>query len=254
MRIHVPILNCVIAFTTLVLVCCGCQQTGSRKCPDEMSAGFRHLVPTDVPRVMVVGAVSPREHLAAVHTLVKALHTGLSGIGGLHVESLDSAWVHGPPTAEQFCAVSSHGSGRIPSPDYAVDSGPLIPLVDLPDASAAGAGSGRQMQVRVAVTEFETYRPMKLAATISVVNLNTGEEVNVLQGVWYGDNDGEPLADANCGLQHALKKPQPRSITEVTELIPLSPQLFLQRVAAELVPAIHAACQCPAGITIVEDL
>lgn len=95
--------------------------------------------------------------------------------------------------------------------------------------------------VNVAILDFRPYRPMHLAAEITVINPWTGQQTHI-NGIWHAQADTAQLADANGRLRRELKHMPSRAILEQESLVQMSPRAFLRAVATQVAPAIRVAC------------
>ena len=195
-------------------------------------------------QVTVIAAAAPREQLIELDFLTAEIRNGLAAAGGLRM-------MESPPRiCGSDCAAipqsSTHetaATGDVVAAEFTQPPEPWeIPEGALPPTDSAMNFPADAIEVTVVVDEFIAYRPMHLAATITVRNTITGEEITTIQGTWYGRERHEPIADANHALQRALLRPPPRAHIEADALGSLSPRMFLKAVARELVPSIHGAC------------
>ncbi|MEZ6132243.1 MAG: hypothetical protein R3C59_26580 [Planctomycetaceae bacterium] len=117
----------------------------------------------------------------------------------------------------------------------------------LPNPVYSASGPAPATEIRVVIHAFRPYRPMQLDVTITVVDVQSGQEITAIQGLWNDKEAAEPIADASHALHRMLKHPPPRSDMEARALSSLSPRLFISGVAREVVPSLHAACLSMTG-------
>jgi len=226
------------------------------------------------PEVVVIGYDCPPTLEFELQHLTEEIRRGPAARGGLRLR----AWPPMPPAPDE-CNTLSSAAGRRPltaagqlrpvsyqqqphfgnlvvpplemGPDeFHPNPVPPAHLAPVPTPIGGPPPIGEPppaTEVRVVVHDFRPYRPMQLDVTISVIDVQSGQELTAIQGLWHGKEEAEPIADASPVLRRALKHPPPRADLEARTLSGLSPRLFLSGVAKEVVPALHGACLTTAG-------
>lgn len=218
---------------TIAALSCGCQQVEQQTCSPQLQPTMIAPVPPDV---IVIGHEAPREHRATLAALTNEIRNSLSMLGGLHL--LDSPTVVLDPP----CEIPAQPIGGIqPVAFTEFHSAPMMPQTIYPGEQAADYPPNRY-EIRISISEFLVYRPMRLAGTITVHDTSTGVVVRTIQDTWYAPKDCEPLADASCALQQTLQRPPPAGHMEVDAMAMLSPQRFLYQIAKKVAPQIRSAC------------
>ncbi|MEZ6123448.1 MAG: hypothetical protein R3C49_09770 [Planctomycetaceae bacterium] len=214
-----------------LVVAAGCQQA-PKTCDCGRCRGA--AVVMACPGAPVISVVPDGSSCLQTHDLFDLttdVRSALLALGGLKLAGCTAECQTSP--CQPLPTVMSSDSGEIQQASL-TRSDPLPPDFAFP-VSEAG------LEVRIAIDEFRPYRPITLQATITIVNVTTGEVVTTLQGAWSGER-AEPIADADHGLLASLKHPQERPVIESQTLHGISPRTFLRNVAYEMAPAIHQAC------------
>lgn len=188
-----------------------------REAPEEHQ---RASVQSTEAAVMVTAQSAPLHQLKELNELKFELEQALTSVGGLRVRS------------------PSSGSPAVP-----ID-GSMIQLEGQQNSLSVPNFQSPCSTVNVTILDFRPYRPMHLAAEITVINPWTGQQTHI-NGVWHAQADTAQLADANARLRRELKHMPTRAVLEQESLVQMSPRAFLRAVATQVAPAIRVACLPP---------
>lgn len=241
--------RCAFVFRSIALLSVlafaipGCHHFGREKCETSNSMPQVGAIPFGAPEVLVVGECASTAQHAELQLFTDEIRDNLVSIGGLRLLS-----------AQSQCSETSCGSAcpsDLPSSDrpnmdlpYGIhpaiftDADMTTPCVTFPDEFSHDIAASRLI-VRVMIDEFRPYAPMKLATTITVQNASTREEYVRIQKTWHSQRESNSCR-FTCP-QEVLSG----SIAGTDDLRMISPARFLQSVASELAPAIHAECLSP---------
>lgn len=127
---------------------------------------------------------------------------------------------------------------EIPATGLPIPSGsPQDAMASTPQPLAMSQGG--QYEVSVIVNDFTPYRPMQLAATISIRDLANGQELQRFQRVWrsavHEPCFEETRKERNRDLRHAAT----RERLEHTALPDISPRHLVKRAATEIADSLH---------------
>lgn len=242
-----------IATRTTCLLLAAFLQPGCRHAEKQGCTDISHAPCMATPvsaDVVIIGQAAPREVISVLQTLTIEVRNELALFGGLHM--LESPAI----TSEGLCEQQPNGGdpliGQIQPVSFTEhQSAPLSADCILPPQHEMDYPR-EKFEVGVVIEEFLPYRPMRLAATVTIRNAATGQIVHTIQNTWYAENDCSPIADASCKLQRSLARPEPAVHLERDAMTVLSPQRFLYHVAQELAPEIYTACVPPSSMMFGE--
>lgn len=202
--------------------------------------------------VVIIGQAAPRDMISALQTLTMEVRNELALFGGLHM--LESPAI----TGDTFCEQQTNPNGGDPligqiQPVSFTEhqSAPLVADCILPPQHEMDYPR-EKFEVGIIIEEFLPYRPMRLAATVTIRNAATGQIVHTIQNTFYAENDCTPIADASCKLQRSLLRPSPAVHLERDAMTILSPQRFLYHVAQKLAAEVYTACVPPCSMMFEE--
>lgn len=205
-------------------LCSGCLFV-SGESPEEQRTP--RVQPTEAA-VIVLAQKAPLHQLKELEELKFELESALTSVGGLRVRSHSGGSLAVP--IEESMAPPEGESHTLSFPHF-----------ENPCST-----------VTVAILDFRPYRPMHLAAEITVSNPWTGQQTHI-NGVWHAQADTAQLADADGRLRRELKHMPSRAVLEQESLVQTSPRAFLRAVAAQITPSIRAAC-LPPGVRLRNSL